>query len=322
MFQISPRSTVPALLLLVLTTPRARAADVPGSKDPAYVSRYEGSEIVGYRKSAHDQYFLTLKPTKGFVGGKTPDRGETIEGEYTGVAYTAPAGRSSSEVLRNYEDALKNAGFSILYRCMNSCGPFFAKQQTDDGRSPVKDVWQFWDERDTGYLAAKLDRPAGVVHVAVLVSVNGKDRTRPQALVEVVESKAMEGGKVTIDASSLKATLDREGRVALYGIYFDTGQAIVKPESKPQLDEIAKLLSNQPNLKVLVVGHTDSQGPLPMNEDLSRRRAQAVIDTLVRTYRVDVSRLTGIGVGMAAPVASNATEGGRARNRRVEIVER
>jgi outer membrane protein OmpA-like peptidoglycan-associated protein len=301
--------------------PLAYGSDLPNSQDPPHVSRYQGCEIVGYRKRDYDQYILTLNAAARLHHSKT-DRGQTFEGAYTGVAYTCPAGRSPFEVLGNYEQALKKGGFSILYRCYRNCGPMFAAQQIEEGRTPVKDQWQFWDEAETGYLAAKLGGPTGGVHVAVLTATNGNDRTHPQALVEVLERKTMEGGKVIIDAASLQASLAREGKVALYGIYFDTGQAQIKQESKSQLDEIAKLLLNRPSLKILIVGHTDDQGSLEMNDALSRHRAKAVSDALTGTYKIESSRLVPVGVGMASPVASNASEAGRAKNRRVEIVEK
>jgi outer membrane protein OmpA-like peptidoglycan-associated protein len=114
--------------------------------------------------------------------------------------------------------------------------------------------------------------------------------------------------------------LGEKGHVALYGIYFDTDKAVLKPESKPTLDEIAKLLRTQPQLTVVIVGHTDSQGQYDHNIDLSRRRAEAVAATLAQTYQIVRTRLRTAGVGYLAPVGSNASEDGRALNRRVELV--
>jgi OOP family OmpA-OmpF porin len=94
----------------------------------------------------------------------------------------------------------------------------------------------------------------------------------------------------------------------------------IKPESEPTLKEIAALLKNQPNLAVLVVGHTDNQGSYEHNLNLSNRRAQAVKNALQQRYGIDTKRMTAAGAGMMAPVASNATEEGRAKNRRVTLV--
>ena len=107
----------------------------------------------------------------------------------------------------------------------------------------------------------------------------------------------------------------------MYGIYFDTGKAEVKPESNDTLTQIAKMLQLQPELKLLVVGHTDNVGTLAANMDLSKRRADAVVKALTTSFGVSPSRLNAQGAGPLAPVASNRTEDGRAKNRRVELVE-
>jgi outer membrane protein OmpA-like peptidoglycan-associated protein len=110
--------------------------------------------------------------------------------------------------------------------------------------------------------------------------------------------------------------------VSIYGIFFDTGQSTIKPESKSTLDQIAALLKTRPALKLYVVGHTDMTGALAHNRTLSEARARAVVNALVKNYGIAAARLEGHGVGPLAPVASNAEEAGRAKNRRVELVER
>jgi OmpA-OmpF porin, OOP family len=94
----------------------------------------------------------------------------------------------------------------------------------------------------------------------------------------------------------------------------------VKPESRPTLEQIAKLLASQPQLNVFIVGHTDNQGAHDYNLDLSRRRAEAVAAELVKNFRIAQARLKTAGVGFLAPVGSNANDAGRALNRRVELV--
>ena len=110
------------------------------------------------------------------------------------------------------------------------------------------------------------------------------------------------------------------GHVALYGILFDFDRDEVKPESAPTLAEIATLLRNDPALRLAVVGHTDAQGGADYNLDLSRRRADHVVAALVRGHGIDASRLQARGAGAGEPVASNDSEDGRAKNRRVELV--
>jgi OOP family OmpA-OmpF porin len=109
--------------------------------------------------------------------------------------------------------------------------------------------------------------------------------------------------------------------VAVYGINFDTGKSAIKPESAQAIGEIAKLLTADPSLKLFVVGHTDNVGGVDSNIKLSQDRAEAVLQTLVRDHAIAPARLRASGCGPFAPVASNDTEEGRAKNRRVELVK-
>jgi outer membrane protein OmpA-like peptidoglycan-associated protein len=144
---------------------------------------------------------------------------------------------------------------------------------------------------------------------------------RTVVIVTVVDVKPRQQTIVTVSGEALAKDISATGRVAVYGIFFDFDKAIVKPDSKPQLDEIAKLLKSDPQLRVLIVGHTDDKGGLEYNQALSEQRAKAVVEALVKTYGVAANRLTPMGAGMASPVASNNTEEGQAKNRRVEIVK-
>jgi outer membrane protein OmpA-like peptidoglycan-associated protein len=109
--------------------------------------------------------------------------------------------------------------------------------------------------------------------------------------------------------------------VALYGIYFDSGKAEVKPESEAALGEIARMLGGNPSLRLLVVGHTDTDGAMASNRELSERRAGAVVQRLVADHGIAAGRLAPFGVGFASPVATNRNADGKAKNRRVELVE-
>ncbi|PSH03239.1 MAG: hypothetical protein CXZ00_13390 [Acidobacteria bacterium] len=119
----------------------------------------------------------------------------------------------------------------------------------------------------------------------------------------------------------LASEINRTGRVSVYGIHFDTAKANIKPESDATLKEVAKLLQDDPKLKLYVVGHTDNQGAISFNMDLSRRRAEAVVSALASKYGVATGRLRAFGSGPYDPVASNDSEDGRAKNRRVELVK-
>jgi outer membrane protein OmpA-like peptidoglycan-associated protein len=136
----------------------------------------------------------------------------------------------------------------------------------------------------------------------------------------VIEKQAMKQ-EIVADAKFMAEGINTTGHIAIYGIYFDFNKADVKPESEPALKEITKLLQQDVKLKLYVVGHTDNVGGLDYNMKLSQQRAEAVVKELVSKYKISSDRLKAGGVGPLAPVASNDTEEGKAKNRRVELVK-
>lgn len=294
----------------------AHAADVAGSKDHPVVSRYAGSEILKYDEKDFDSYTLPTGQVRDRRSG--PSASQALEGRITRIHYRAPEGRSALEVFRNYEQSLKGAGFAALYECENqACGNDFSYAVNPPS------IMHF-SGKDQKYLAARLSRPTGDVYVSVYTTaaygVGGANKNRVFTQLDVIEAKPMQTGQVVVDANAMAREIAATGRVALYGIYFDSGKADVKPESQAALVEIAKLMKQDGALKLLVVGHTDTAGTFDYNIDLSRRRAQAVVQALVANHAVDAARLKPWGVGYSSPVASNRAEDGRAKNRRVELV--
>ena len=178
--------------------------------------------------------------------------------------------------------------------------------------------------QDLRYLAAHYQDDKRTVHVSVLTDFDngfGTLSKTPVTLLEIIESESMETGMVTVDAEAIAKDIDASGNMAIFGVFFDTGSAKIKPESAPVLEEIAKLLNHRTGLKLLVVGHTDNQGAFEMNMNLSSQRANSVVRYLVERHAIDSSRLQSAGVGYLAPVASNDSPEGRAKNRRVELVK-
>jgi OOP family OmpA-OmpF porin len=136
----------------------------------------------------------------------------------------------------------------------------------------------------------------------------------------IVEKKAMEQD-IVANADAFLDDLKRTGHAAVYGIYFDTGKSTLKPESEQSVAEIAKLLKKEMSLNLYVVGHTDNVGGLESNMKLSQDRAAAVVEALVKSHGIPAARLKSFGNGPYAPVESNDTDEGKARNRRVELVK-
>lgn len=301
----------------------ALAKDAPGSTDHPLIGRYKGSEILLYQSSDFDRVDLLAKPVpRRFAwSGALPEELRTRqEGKSFRIVYRAPADRSPLEIDANFAESLKAKGFETLFSC--------ADRDCVSGDSGFYQLGGYLDDaRRNGnygdaltYRLARLSRPAGDVHVALLI---GKGLGATHVALRVVESKPMQGDQIAfVDAGQMQTGLQTGGRVALYGIQFDFDKAEVKPESAPTLREIVKLLQAQPSLRLIVTGHTDGKGAFDYNLDLSQRRARAVVDVLAKTHGVASERLLPFGAGMAAPLASNDDEAGRARNRRVELVKR
>jgi OOP family OmpA-OmpF porin len=136
----------------------------------------------------------------------------------------------------------------------------------------------------------------------------------------IVQTAVMEQ-EVTADPDAMASDINATGHFTVYGIYFDHDSYVVKSESEPALLAIAKMLKANENLNVYVVGHTDATGGPAYNMELSRKRAQAVADQLVKQYSISPKRLKAEGVGSLSPVSTNRTEEGKRLNRRVELVE-
>ncbi len=302
---------ITSLLILMILPLSAHLSfaqtDLEGSKDHPLISRYPGSVIYRYDAKEFDEYVLPL----GKLQGQDFQKSRKVEGKTTRIAYTTPEGRSIFEVYHNYEMALKNAGFKILYSGKG-------ENELGDGFDMIYDMGG-GDRDQYRFLSAQLSRPEGDVYVALFVT--GGNGGQSQNELDIIETKPMETGLVTINAEALANDIAKSGHVAIYGIYFDTGKSDVKPESDQTLKEIARLLEKNPGLKLYVVGHTDNVGELAYNMKLSQDRADAVVKVLVSTHRVDPNQLKAYGVGPLSPVASNETDDGRAKNRRVELVK-
>lgn len=314
--------TIAGLWLGMLWVAGGQAADVDGSADHPLIPRYEGAEIVKYQVQAYaDKAFLN-GPTKAYGGlAKNPDAAQVLEGKLTQLVYRAPAERTPLEVYRNYQQALREAGFDSLFECeRDTCGGRNFNHAVTQG-APFREYQQ-----EQRYLLARLPRAAGDVYAALYVVLNrdggGPNRNRSMVQLDVLEQQAMEQRMVVVEAPAMQADLAAKGRVALYGIFFDFDQASMRTDSAAQLAEIGRLLAASPRLAVLVVGHSDATGTLDYNRELSRRRAESIVEALVGQYGIARERLTAVGVGMAAPLASNRSEEGMALNRRVELVDR
>jgi OOP family OmpA-OmpF porin len=204
-----------------------------------------------------------------------------IEGELHTIDYRYPKTASKPQVVRNLNTALRKAGYTFDY-----------------------------DSGDYG------DFTVHMGHTWIFVEISGGYSLR-ETIVKEIDLQQ----EVVADAAALSSGLNGSGHIVVNGILFDTGKAEVKPESAPALEQVVKMLKDDPKVKVYVVGHTDNVGALASNLDLSKRRAAAIVQMLTAKYAVAADRLQAYGDGPYAPIASNDSEDGRASNRRVELVK-
>jgi OOP family OmpA-OmpF porin len=306
------------------------AQDVPNSKDPAGMKRYEGSELIGYRAPQFDEYLLPLGPPANF-DPLAYEKSKPVEGQVSYYTYLAPAGRSPAELFRNYKEEFQRLGIEIQFEKNAGqhgwFGPTFDKIAGDSDLSQIL----AYDEKDERLVVGKSGDAKPTYYVVFVTAYNdgviperlqGRvAKGRALAQLVVVSADVMEKKMTFVNADDMKQAIHDVGKVALYGLYFDINKDEVKSESQPTLAEIAKLLTSEPSLRLHVVGHTDNQGKPDYNLDLSRRRAASVVGELTGKYGIAANRLDAFGCGVYSPIASNDAEVGRAKNRRVELVQ-
>lgn len=271
-----------ALAVMALTTTLTHAASHPDDATGCKDPPLV-SRMSGYYISRCDQSPFDAWKIKDSKGKEVK-----VEGKVTGISYDLVKGQpmpSRLQVVRNYENALKPLGGAIFV-------------QYDDGAETYLKVAK--DGRET-WVYLNLYNPGSWS-------------------LQILETAAM-AQEVVADATAFSNDIRATGHAAIYGILFDTGKSEVKPESDAALREVAKLLAGDPQLKLLVVGHTDGVGQLEANMKLSQARAESVVKALTTKHGIAAARLRAQGAGPIAPVATNRTDEGRAKNRRVELVE-
>lgn len=220
-----------------------------------------------------------------FIGAdrKTTD----VEGHKYYIEYRLNPGVATPgelKIRRNVQDALKKIGGKVLY------DENFNRVSTIIFEKDGKETWLEVRSNDQFYR------------------------------LNIVEREVMKQ-EIVANADAMGSDIDNTGHVSVYGIYFDTGKSEIKPESDQAIEQISRLLKNNSSLNLYVVGHTDNAGALDANMKLSQDRANAVLNALITKYGIPATRLKSYGVASLSPVASNDTEEGKAKNRRVELVK-
>lgn len=291
--------------------------------------RFENSSIVLCDSRNFAEYTLPTGRIYGFdfrTNQADMEAKQDLEGRLTQLLYTVPKGPSSAEVFRSYRDYLTSAGYRTLYE---ASGPGFGPSQGSffESMGPGGQIVGYSPDQSR-YLAAVKEDGTAKTYIALYI-VEYDDGYNPELKVEkgqvvvrldAVQTGEMKNGMVPVSAAEIAKRLDSAGQVVLSGILFDFNKSQLKPDSRAALDEIASFLKKDPARKVYLVGHTDNVGGLDFNMPLSKARADAVVADLTTSYGISPARLKGYGVGPLAPIASNDSEDGRAKNRRVELI--
>lgn len=277
---MKPLTALAALLVLIAIPAAAQSEDAEGCKDSPLLSRMNGCTIDGCDHKDFDEGKIIDGEKEGYPTTKS------LEGAIDVWEYTCPGNISGIALARNAENALKAAGFGVVYSGKNDA-----------------------------------DRPTVTVrkgNVWINIDITGQD-TMTYYVQTIVRTKEMEQQMVS-SAESMEADINKTGSCSIYGILFDTGKATIQPASQQTLTEVAKLLKKNSTWKMQVEGHTDNVGTKEANARLSQARADAVRAWLVANG-IDAARLTAKGFGDTKPVADNGSEEGRAKNRRVALVK-
>ena len=288
--------------------------DIPGSKDHTLVSRFPGTHISQYSQKNFDEFLLPI----GVMTGKrypenkidfTLSKFSQLKGKTTQITYQLWGTTSSYEVHTALENALKAENYNEIFSCSAlECGDSYAwnlKYSSIANNEKQRRRYLVYKKNGT-YISQYISEVAGLLFIQL----------------DVVEVSEIAKNKVTVlNSSKLSDSLNKEGKVIVSGIYFDSGKSTIKDKSAIAIKNVADLLIKNKDLRLYIVGHTDNQGSQENNLILSQNRANAVLQYLVNNYKIDHKRLQSVGSGPYNPVSSNDTNLGKSKNRRVELVK-
>ncbi|MDP2562603.1 OmpA family protein [Psychrobium sp. 1_MG-2023] len=296
---------------------KAPKRDVKGASDHPMIERFPGSYIAATAVNDFESYPLIIGQYKKSIPTKQ------VSGKITTVNYRIDAKVGPYAVHKNYINALQQAGFTIIFECSApTCGNYILRdnlKNTIHAKNHKSDIYNMNRKRHYYLFSAEKVTPAGKVY-ATMYSYQNSGKYAVEMVVDVIEERAVSKVALNIDSDTLGKQIQATGSVSLYGIEFDFDKHTLKASSNKQLAEIADFLKKSNKVSLYVVGHTDNKGQFEYNQNLSKRRAAEVVNTLVSQYQIDSKRLAAVGVGPVAPKAANDTESNRQQNRRVELV--
>lgn len=265
-------------------------------------------------------------PTAPFDGTAVPS--QQFEGALDQKAFKLDAaGETTLALYGPLRDQVTAAGYEILLECeTRTCGGFDFRFNTDVMPEPEMHV----DLGDFRFLSARkgeeavsilVSRSAGAGYVQITRVTDAPLPVVPvETPVNLDDSAVPRGVAEPAVPLVIGTALDELGLAVLDDLVFASGAATLTEGDYPSLAAVAAWLAANPDATIALVGHTDASGSLAANVALSERRAEAVAEALVQTYGADAARVTAKGVGFLAPRATNQTEEGRQKNRRVEVI--
>jgi outer membrane protein OmpA-like peptidoglycan-associated protein len=322
------RITVYCLVLLTFTTIGPAAADIDGVVEHPLISRYPGQEIRWQEIDNNRPFRIPVGPVTGY---RTIGDWIDTTGRVTRTFYALEGERTASEVFRNYQQSLEAEKFDVYGARFDATrggadigsrswlNVYLAQNPLKQPGEAATQAAGTATQGGAGAIVARKQRAAGDVYVVINVEQHAEQYVG--TLIDIVEVQATEVGLVAIDPEAIGRDIEDKGRVVLTGIVFEYDRAALKAESEAALAATTSYLEQHQDMCFFVVGHTDGKGTFAYNAKLSADRAQSVVDAL-SSRGIDARRMSAHGVGPLAPVFSNNSDGGRAHNRRVELVQR
>lgn len=295
-----------AMAALLMPIGGAHAQD---TLDEAMTVRFPDSTLVGEDRKNYDarSFALGMKPKSS-----AEDRLD-LEGRVATARYETAATASPLEILRSLQRAFRAQGYETRFECTDRCntlGVWLGKQ----GLRTPSNGWRT-------LRTVTMEREAQGQRTMVAVAASTLDDVSSYVVLALSTEAEVAQAEVQ-SAEKIASAISADGAAAIYGLEFETGKAELLPAAEPALTQMAGFLMADPEVSILLVGHTDNEGTFDYNLDLSERRARAVRQALIDRHGIGAGRLTSIGVSFAAPKAPNTSAEGRARNRRVEMVPR
>ncbi len=292
------------------------------ARESSLITDFKGAIKYFQQITKWDSYIIPIVKKNNSGWNKTIKS----QGEITRTQYVTSKDNNPSFIYMNYIQALKSADWEIMFGGSGTSELGYDSYEWQYGlfQEGFKQGNKFGDKLgfraddrySYAYISAKFEDTDNLYYAVIYIIDKGWGTMINQ---DVIKSKKPEVGFVT--AKMLTENIEKKGHLELNGIFFETGKTTITVKSQSALKNISEYLNNHKDKMYYIVGHTDNTGDFTSNKMLSENRAKAVMDELITKYGVNAKQLKAFGVANLSPLTSNKTDKGKAKNRRVEIVE-